>query len=201
MRFDGNRRDRRIEIADDGVVVAPGVLHRVFDRGELRLQIPETTRRLKLRIGFDRNRQSAQCVREARFGLSAGRRSGALRSDGFRSGRSHRIECFLLVRGVTLHGGHEIGHQIGATLQLHVDVGPRVLGPHAKGDQAVVQRNNCEDDYYGNDEENDEYHRSGVRGDRKWRFNTARSMHQASSRRLSDPCRRATIDVRCSSLF
>ena len=34
--------DRRIEVADDGVVVAPGVLHRVFDRRELSLKISET---------------------------------------------------------------------------------------------------------------------------------------------------------------
>ena len=54
-----NRGDRGIEIARDGVVVAPGILDSVFYSSELCLQIAESAGGLELRVGFDRDSKSA----------------------------------------------------------------------------------------------------------------------------------------------
>src|ERR1700694_2261995 len=48
----GNRRDRRIEISHDGVVVAARVLDSVFYSSELCLKIAKSTRCLELWVGF-----------------------------------------------------------------------------------------------------------------------------------------------------
>ena len=134
-----NRRDRGIEIAHDGVVVAPGALDSLFYSSELCLEIAESARRLELRVGFDRHSESAQRGRELALGLRARGGAGALRGDCFRSGLGHRIKGPAFVRGVAFYGLDEVGDQISAAFELDVNVGPGVLGANSEGDEAVVQ--------------------------------------------------------------
>src|SRR5438445_13249047 len=65
------RGDCGIEVAHDGIVVAPRVLDCVFYGSELRLKITESARRLQLRIRFDGDGKTAQRVGELRLGLRA----------------------------------------------------------------------------------------------------------------------------------
>jgi hypothetical protein len=45
---------------------------------------------------------------------------------------------------------HQVGHQIGAPLQLHVDAGPGLARPHSRADEAVVDA-----EHYQRHEDND----------------------------------------------
>src|SRR5690606_6624736 len=49
------------------------------------------------------------------------------------------LEQLLLMRGVGLHHGDELRDEIGAALQLHVDVGPTVPGHLQLGYEPVVE--------------------------------------------------------------
>ena len=149
----GNRRDRGIEIAHDGVVVAPGILDSVFYGSELCLEIAESAGRLELRVGFDRHSKSAQRGRELALGLRACGGSGALRGDCVRSGLGYRVESSALVGGVAFYGLDQIRDEISAAFELDVDVGPGVLGADSEGDESVV-----EDDVerYENDDDDEE---------------------------------------------
>src|SRR6266581_3063607 len=122
------RRDGSVEVAHDGVVVAPGILDGVFYGSELCLEIAEPARRLELRIRFGGDDESAQCGREFALCLRALRGACALCGDCSRSGLSHRVEGLALVCGVALYGRDQIRDEISATFELDVDVGPRVLG-------------------------------------------------------------------------
>src|SRR2546426_8776821 len=53
------RGDGGVEVAHDGVVIAPRILDGVFYGSELRLEIAESAGRLKLRIGFDGDGKTA----------------------------------------------------------------------------------------------------------------------------------------------
>ena len=63
-----------------------------------------------------------------------------------RAGRGHRrvagvdhgLEGLALVGGVALHGLDQVRDQVDAPLQLHVDLGPRVVDAVARPDEAVV---------------------------------------------------------------
>jgi len=70
------------------------------------------------------------------------------------------------VAGVTLDGLDEVGHEVGAALELHVDVRPRLLGALAQRDEPVVRRDERHDDPREDEEKDDpaDRHRAPSRG-------------------------------------
>jgi hypothetical protein len=60
---------------------------------------------------------------------------------------------------VSLGGFHQVGNQIVAARQLHIDLGERILIGVAAADQSVVDGNEKEDDQ-DNDAQNDPAHRA-----------------------------------------
>src|SRR6266849_6618098 len=131
----GNRRDRRIEIPDDSVVITSRVLDSVFYSSELCLEIAKPARRLELRVGLHRHRKSAQRCCELILSHRALRRTRALCRHCFGSGLSDRIQSTALVGSVAFYRLDQIGDEISATFELDVDVGPGVLGTHAERDE------------------------------------------------------------------
>ena len=79
-----------------------------------------------------------------------------VRIHGGSTGSSHLVKSLLFVRGIALHGIHELRHQVKALLELHVDVGEGILAVVTEFHQAVVHgdepdnENDC--DYSNNNE-------------------------------------------------
>ena len=55
--------------------------------------------------------------------------------------------------GIAFDGGHQLGYEVVALFQLHVDVGKSVLAVVAQFDQVVVDagHDEAQHDYNGND--------------------------------------------------
>ena len=68
--------------------------------------------------------------------------------DGRGPGLGDVFEDRLLVRGVAFNGFHEVGDQVVAALELHVDLRPRFLYTVAAADEAVVDAHHDEGDQY-----------------------------------------------------
>lgn len=151
-----NRRDRRVEISYDRVVVAPRVLDGVFYGSELRLEIAKSTGRLELGIGFDRHSETAKRCRELTLSRRALRRTSALSCYCSCSRLSYGIESPALMTGVAFYRFDQIGDEISAPFELDVDVGPCVLGSDSKRDKAVVneseEKYDCDDECQDADE-------------------------------------------------
>ncbi len=58
------------------------------------------------------------------------------------------------MRGVALHRFHQVGDQVVAALELHVDIGPRVVTLYFEADQAVVH---ADDENHGQDHNRQKY--------------------------------------------
>jgi hypothetical protein len=81
-------------------------------------------------------------------------RIGARCGDGTVAGLDNRIQRLLLMGSVAFHGLHQIGNEIVALLELHVDVGESLVGPAAQGDHGVVGRDQIDRDR-GDDRQQD----------------------------------------------
>src|SRR5258706_1593764 len=127
-----NRRDCRIEIPHDRVVVAPRVLDRLFYGCDLCREIADSVRCLELRICLHRHSESAERRRKLVLSQCTLRRTRALRCDRFGSGLGYRIESTALVGGVAFYRLDQVGDEISAAFELDVDVGPGVLRAHAQ---------------------------------------------------------------------
>src|SRR6266849_4339308 len=138
---DGNFR---VQVAHDGVVVAPRVLDRVFDLIERLLELREAFDGAKLRIGFGEGEDLPQRLGEHAFGL--GLRGGPLHGHCFVARGHDAFERFPLVPGVALHGFNHVGDQVVAALELDVNVGPGVVAPDAQTHQAVVHYDDQDND-------------------------------------------------------
>ena len=57
------------------------------------------------------------------------------------------------MRGVTLHGAHQIGDQIVPLAQLRIDIGPALPHVLAQADEAIVNDNGDQTD----DDDGDQY--------------------------------------------
>ena len=136
--------DRGVEVAHRRVVVAPRLLHLVLDRREFRLQLAEIGVGLQLRIGLGDGDQPAERARERLVGRRlAGDVAGA------HAGRAllgDLLEDALLMRRIALHRLDEIGDEVGAPLQLHVDAAPALAGEIALPHEAIVERDGIEAD-------------------------------------------------------
>src|SRR5258705_9102519 len=119
----GEDLDGGVEIAHHRVEVPPGVLYGFLDLAEPGLQRPEAGARLEVWLRLAQREEPAQGLAQLRFTLRARlRRLGGHR----RPPRPHhRVEGAVLMGRVSLDRFDEVGHEIGAPLELHVHVGPR----------------------------------------------------------------------------
>src|SRR6185503_10343699 len=122
----GERLDRGVEIADDGVVVAPGVLDRVLEAGELALKLQEVLVRPQLWVALGDGEERTERARERGLGLRLV--GGGRRLHGRAARPRHLFERRALVGRIALHGLDEVRDELVPALQLHVDVAPRRLG-------------------------------------------------------------------------
>src|SRR6266850_683258 len=142
--------DRGVEIADDGVVVATRALDRLLELAERGLELAKALVRLEVGIRLGEREELPQGARQ--LVLRLGARLGRLRRHGRAAGADDLVERRPLVGGVALHGLDQVGHQIGAALELDVDVRPRFIRPLAQPDELVV-RHDDRDDETGEDKE------------------------------------------------
>src|SRR5712692_3148524 len=147
--------DLRVEVADGSVVVAPRVLDGVFDLGQCVLELREAFHRAKLRVSLSQGKQLPQRAGEHTLRLALGR--GALGTHGAVARVDNRIERALFVRGVALDGFHDVGNQVVASLELHVNVGPGIVALHLQAHQAVVNATNQQ--YHSQDDKGHDQHR------------------------------------------
>src|SRR5262249_27528856 len=130
----------------------------------LPLQIEEVLARLELRIGLGDGEKPAERLVEDALRLTRRRRSLSLL-------RSHarlrdRLERAALVRGVPLDRLHEIGNQVMAPLELHLDLRPGVVDTVTRPDEPVVDPDHPEDEQEddSHQHEDDPEHCSSLRG-------------------------------------
>src|SRR5262245_45953685 len=149
----GEAVDRRVEIAHDGVVVAARALEGLLDRRQRSLQITEGLIRLEIGIGLGEREELPQRAGQLVLGLRA--RLRRLRRHRRAASADDLVERASLVRRVALDGLDQVGHQVGAALELHVDVRPRLLGPLAQPDEFVVRDDDRDDQPDEDEEKND----------------------------------------------
>ncbi|OPZ08268.1 MAG: hypothetical protein BWZ07_03185 [Alphaproteobacteria bacterium ADurb.BinA280] len=129
--------------------------HLVFGGCQLLAELHHVLVRLQVRIGFGQRKQAAQglaqrilgtrqllhCLRIARVGLCR-------RKPGYRgiARLDYGFQGFAFMLHVALDRFHQIGDQVIATGQLHVDLGERILVTVARRDQTVVDADCVERD-------------------------------------------------------
>ena len=118
---------------------------------------------LKVRIGLHHQIQAPQGPRQGSLRLTEpgdGRWIRRVRRRPRQSrhraltGRDHRLQSLALVRQVTPGDLHQIGDQVMAALELHLDLGKGVTKTVAQGHQPVIDGNEVEEAQQG-DREND----------------------------------------------
>src|SRR5213592_3018257 len=147
LRYDqvGEGLDARRVLLHCAVVEAARVLQVVLDLDQLVRKLAEIRVGLELRVALLQEQQLLQALAERALVAEAlGERSGA---GGARAQLGHAREQRLFVGGVAAHGLDQQRHQVGAALELHVDVGEALARLVALGDQAVV------DPGHGNEEQ------------------------------------------------
>ena len=87
-------------------------------------------------ISFGNHHELAKRLRELAFSSSLGGGSGC--GLGCIAPFDDVLERFFFVASVAFDGLDEIGHQVLALLQLHVDVGEGLFAALAHADQAIV---------------------------------------------------------------
>ncbi len=134
------RPDAVGELQDEGVVVLDGVVvalaghsDAVLRARQLILQAHELLAGAQLRVVFREQQQAANRPVELPVGRDLGRRT--LRIQHARARVGDVAEDRALFLGEPLHRLHQVGNQIGAPLQLHIDLGPLrlhrlILGHH-----------------------------------------------------------------------
>ena len=100
-------------------------------------------RGLEIRIAFHVNHQSAQGAGELAFGRAG--LGGSAGLHGIGAGVGDGFERFALMAHVAFHGFDEIGDQVVAALELHIDLRPGVVHVVAQPHQAVVDRDEPEE--------------------------------------------------------
>src|SRR5208337_3307570 len=158
-------QDLGVEVANDGVVVAPRVLDGILNLGKRILERGEALDGAELRVGLGESEKAFQRTGQHVFrrgligGAGGGHGAVARVSDGFKSA--------LFVGGVTLHGFDEIGDEIVAALELHIDVRPGIVATYLQPDQAVVHRD-AEDQQENEDSQNNETRHGSTSFRKRW---------------------------------
>jgi len=159
-------QDLGVEIANDGVVITARVLDGILNLRERILERGEALNGAELRVGLGESeeafkRASEHVFRHGLVGGAGGGHSAVARvDDGF--------ESALFVGGITLHGFDEIGDEIVAALELHIDVRPGVVASDLQPDQAVVHRDG-EDHQENEDSQNDETRHGSTSFRKRWK--------------------------------
>src|SRR5690606_17678929 len=124
-------------------------------------QLQEVLVGLEVGIGLSESKKATERLRQDVLlrGLLC-RRGSRGRGGGSRLGDS--LKGLAFVFGVALDGLDQVGDEIVATLQLDVDLAPRLLHEVAQANQAVVLSNGPEDNDNQNYQQNndDEFHRA-----------------------------------------
>src|SRR5947207_1726693 len=136
--------DRGVQVADHRVVVAARVLDRVLDLAERPLELDEVRVRLEVRIGLGEREELTEGARERVLRLRPCLRR--LRRDRCATRAGHGVERRPLVGRVALDRLDEVRHEVGAPLELDVDVRPRLVRPLAQPDELVVAADDQEDE-------------------------------------------------------
>jgi hypothetical protein len=136
--------DSGVEITHHRIVIAPGRLDAVFEILQLGLKLQEVLVGLEVRIGFGHSEKAFEAVAKQVFGLGRFSRAGSLHAGAARGGQL--LQQGSLVRGVALHGFHQIRYEIIALFQLDIDVGPGGLRGVSEPDQPVVDGDRIADD-------------------------------------------------------
>jgi hypothetical protein len=121
------------------------------------LQLKEVGVGLEVRIGLGHREQLAQCAGQHVLGLDPLVHGAGVGDGG--AGVSHRLERAALVRGIALHRLDQVGDEVAALLQLHVDVSEGLVDVLPQPDQPVVDPHQHEDqdDNDTNDDEGDDH--------------------------------------------
>ena len=93
-----------------------------LDLDQVTLQLREILVGLEVGIGLLQREQAAERLFQCRLHCAKLRR--ALQRDRLRAQLRHRFQDRAFVSGISLHGRDQLRHEVVATHQLHVDVGP-----------------------------------------------------------------------------
>src|SRR5262245_7618894 len=141
-----------VQVTDDSVVVAAGILNRIFDLRERILEGRKAFNGAKLGIRLGQREETLERAGEHVFRLRfvdrAGCRHCAIASV------NDRFERSFFVPSIALDRFDEVGDQVVAALELHVDVGPGVVHLNFQAYQAVVQPDQNENDQYQTNQQN-----------------------------------------------
>ena len=142
------------------VIELTGVGDFLLERLELGLQVQEVLVGLQLRIRFGHGLEVHDRAAQLVFGLDAlCHITGLRRLECAGAGLGHLCEHLRFMGSVPLDGLHEIRDEVGALLELHVDLRPAVFDAIAQCDQTVVGGHSPQH-YQDDDNEcnNAEYH-------------------------------------------
>jgi len=115
----------------------------VFRRGQLFLKLADIFARSQLRVLLHHNKEFGERIRQRT--LLGGGILGSVCAHGCRPSLHHFLERILLKLHDPLHGVHQVGDQVVAALQLHVNLFPPVGHLIAQTDQAVIQNDHPHD--------------------------------------------------------
>ncbi|ENN89004.1 hypothetical protein RHSP_02688 [Rhizobium freirei PRF 81] len=136
--------DLDVQIARCTVVIAARHLDLVFRRLQRLLQLDEARIGLQVGIGFGNGHQAAKRLAEDAFGC--GTAGDIACRHGL--GRIARLGDFdqrlVLMAGIAFDRLDQIGNEIGAALQLHVDAGPCFLRNLARANEPIVDEDDIE---------------------------------------------------------
>ena len=125
-----------VQFAGGGIEEAAGGGKLVLDVGQFVLQLQEVLVGLQFGVGFQRHAESGKSARQGLVGGKFLVDGGGVHGGG--SGGSHLFESFLFVGSIPLDGLHQLGHQVIALLELHIDIGKGVFAVVAEFHQAIV---------------------------------------------------------------
>ena len=129
--------DLRVVAQHAVVVELPRVGDAVLGRGELLLQVQEVLVGLEVGVGLGHREQAASARRSGRSRPGPARPAPCALIA--RCGPGDRFERAPLVRGVALDRLDQVGDEVVAALELHVDLRPGVVDLVPEPDQAVVR--------------------------------------------------------------
>ena len=118
----------------------------VLQVGQLALQLLEVLVGLQVRIGLGQREELPQ--RALQRALGGGLRGGPLGGYCRVASLDDSLQRALLVCRIALNRLDQVGHQVVALLELHVDVGERLAAALAQRHQAVVGHDQPKADQY-----------------------------------------------------
>ena len=130
--------DLGVQLPDAAVVEPARCLDLVLGVDDRLLELEEVLAGLKLGVGLRHREDRLQRLLHVPFGDARFRRTRHVQR--LRASARDVLENRLLVRGIPLHRLDQIREQVGASLQLHGDVAPRLVDANVQLHQRVVRR-------------------------------------------------------------